>query len=150
MIATSILATVDTDRLQRGVEGLASEAYAITVTRQHDAEIRAYVTNGDGKTYSVILTEGQAFCGCGDAMYRGKTCKHSVALALYVIRAPKPQPAPQFPTFHLTWRDGVVLCGEPHPDRVQAWPWTQGMLSWPEACPACRATYHQPKMAKAA
>jgi hypothetical protein len=41
MLATSILATVDTDRLQRGVEGLASGAYAITVTRQHEAEIRA-------------------------------------------------------------------------------------------------------------
>jgi uncharacterized Zn finger protein len=92
MIATTILATVDTDRLQRGVEGLASGVYVITITRQHDAEIRAYVANGDNKTYSVTLTEGQAFCGCGDAMYRGKICKHSVALALYVIRNPKKEP----------------------------------------------------------
>lgn len=89
MIATTILAKVDTDRLQRGVEGLASGAYHITVTRQQEAEISAYVANGDNKTYSVTLTEGKAFCGCGDAMYRGKTCKHSVALALYVIRTPK-------------------------------------------------------------
>lgn len=89
MNATTILATVDTDRLQRGVEGLASGAYAITVTRLQEAEIRAFVANGDGQTYSVTLTEGRSFCGCGDAMYRGKTCKHSVALALYVIRTPK-------------------------------------------------------------
>lgn len=89
MIATTTLATVDTDRLQRGVEGLASGAYRITLTRQTEDEISAYVANGDGKTYSVTLTEGKAFCGCGDAMFRGKTCKHSVALALYVIRNPQ-------------------------------------------------------------
>jgi uncharacterized Zn finger protein len=96
MIATTTLAKVDTDRLQRGVEGLTAGAYAITLTRQTEQEISAYVTNGDGKTYSVTLTEGRSFCGCGDSMFRGKTCKHSVALALHVIRTPhatvKPEP----------------------------------------------------------
>ena len=91
MIATSILATVDTERLQRGVEGLASGAYIITVTRQTESEISAYVANGDGKQYSVTLIEGRSFCGCGDSMHRGKTCKHSVALALHVIRTPQPE-----------------------------------------------------------
>src|SRR5215831_11588002 len=89
MIATTILSTVDTERLQRGVEGLASGAYTITVTRQTESEISAYVTNGDGKQYSVTLIAGRAFCGCGDSMHRGKTCKHSVALALHVIRTPQ-------------------------------------------------------------
>jgi uncharacterized Zn finger protein len=89
MTATSILAKVETDRLQRGVEGLAAGAYNITMTRMTEGEISAYVTNGDGKTYSVTLTEGKAFCGCGDNMFRGKTCKHAVALALYVIRQPQ-------------------------------------------------------------
>src|SRR5882724_8780039 len=96
MIATTILATVDNDRLQRGVEGLTAGAYTITLTRLTEAEISAYVTNGDNKTYSVTLTEGHSFCGCGDSMFRGKTCKHSVALALHVIRTPhatvKPEP----------------------------------------------------------
>ena len=86
MIPTSILAKVETDRLQRGVEGLTAGAYSITLTRQTESEISAYVANGDGKTYSVTLTEGRSFCGCGDSMFRGKTCKHSVALALYAIR----------------------------------------------------------------
>ena len=90
MVATQVLAKVDNERLQRGVEGLASGAYSITLTRMTEDDISAYVTNGDGKTYSVTLVEGHAFCGCGDAMYRGKTCKHSVALALYVIRNPQP------------------------------------------------------------
>lgn len=88
MIATTILATVDNERLQRGVEGLASGAYAITLTRQTEAEISAYVANGDGKSYSVTLTAARSFCGCGDAMFRGKTCKHATALALFVIRTP--------------------------------------------------------------
>jgi uncharacterized Zn finger protein len=82
MVATTILAKVDNERLQRGVEGLASGAYTITLTRQTESEVSAYVANGDGKTYSVTLTAGRSFCGCGDAMFRGKTCKHSVALAL--------------------------------------------------------------------
>ena len=30
--------------------------------------------------------------------------------------------------FHLMWRDGIVLCGDPHAARVQMWPWTQNML----------------------
>src|SRR5262245_34144292 len=89
MVATHVLAKVDSERLQRGVEGLASGAYAITLKRFTDDEVSAYVANGDGKTYSVTLTDGKAFYGCGDAMYRGKTCKHSVALALFVIRNPQ-------------------------------------------------------------
>src|ERR1051325_6921743 len=91
MITSSILATVDPERLQRGVEGLASGAYTITVTRQTESEISAYVANGDGKEYGVTLIEGRSFCGCGDSMHRGKTCKHSVALALHVIRTPQPE-----------------------------------------------------------
>lgn len=89
MIATSVLARVDTERLQRGVAGLTAGACSITLTRLTENEISAYVTNGDSKTYSVTLTEGKTFCGCGDSMFRGKTCKHSVALALYVIRMPQ-------------------------------------------------------------
>ena len=89
MIPTMILATVETNRLQRGVAGLTAGAYRITLTRQTESEISAYVANGDGKSYSVTLTEGRSFCGCGDSMFRGKTCKHSVALALYAIRTPQ-------------------------------------------------------------
>jgi len=88
MVATQVLAKVEAGRLQKGVEGLTAGTYSITMTRQTEQEISAYVTNGDGKTYSVTLTEGKAFCGCGDSMFRGKTCKHSVALALYAIRTP--------------------------------------------------------------
>ena len=85
MIPTSILAAVDNERLHRGVERLTAGAYRITLTRQTEQEISACVTNCDGQTYSVTLTDGKAFCGCGDSTFRGKTCKHSAALALYAI-----------------------------------------------------------------
>jgi hypothetical protein len=60
------------------------------------------VNNGDGKAYSVTLTAVRAFCGCADNMFRGKTCKHSVALASYVIRTPEVERAMVAPTPDLT------------------------------------------------
>lgn len=94
MVATQILAKVDSSRLQKAVEGLVSGAYTTTLTQQDEGEIRGFVANGDGKEYGVVLTGGQAFCGCKDAIYRKVVCKHAVALALYAIRNPKAeQPA---------------------------------------------------------
>lgn len=111
MVATSILKTVDTDRLHRGVEGLTAGAYRITFTRQTESEISAYVTNGDGHTYSVTLTEGCSFCGCGDSMFRGKTCKHATALAWFVIRAPQAEvKADALPCDHNVSYGSVMGC----------------------------------------
>lgn len=93
MIATSILAKVENERLQRAVEGLVSGAYAIALASQAEGEIRGFVKNGDGKEYGVVLNEGQMFCSCKDAMYRKGICKHAVALALYVIRHPQEKQA---------------------------------------------------------
>jgi uncharacterized Zn finger protein len=105
MITTTILATVETDRLQRGVEGLTAGAYSITLTRQTESEMSAYVANGDGKSYSVTLTEGRSCCGCGDSMFSGKVCKHATALALYAIRTHqagmKPEPEKALKSFNL-------------------------------------------------
>jgi uncharacterized Zn finger protein len=60
----------------------------VTLTRHTEAEVLALVNNGTGKEYGVTLTQAGAFCSCPDALYRGVTCKHSVALALHVIRNP--------------------------------------------------------------
>src|SRR5918998_1823704 len=102
MIATTTLARVDTERLQRGVEGLASGAYSITVTRFTEDEVSATVANGDGKSYPVTLTAVRSFCGCNDALFRGKTCKHAVALALYAIRTPEAAWATEMPAPNLS------------------------------------------------
>jgi uncharacterized Zn finger protein len=96
-ITNHILARVDTERLQRGVEGLASGAYAITVTRFTEDEVSAFVSSGDDVAYSVTLTAVRSFCGCKDSMFRGKTCKHAVALSLYVIRTPEAKWATEMP-----------------------------------------------------
>jgi uncharacterized Zn finger protein len=96
-ITQHTLARVDTERLQRGVEGLASGAYEIRVTRYTEDEVSAFVSNGDGTDYSVTLTAPRSFCGCKDSMFRGKTCKHAVALALYAIRTPETKWATETP-----------------------------------------------------
>jgi uncharacterized Zn finger protein len=103
-ITDHTLARVDTERLQRGVEGLASGAYAITVTRFTEDEISASVSNGDGKSYPVTLTAVLSFCGCHDSQFRGKTCKHAVSLALYAIRTPETKWATEMPAPDLTLR----------------------------------------------
>lgn len=89
MVTTTILAKVEAGRLQKAVEGVVSGAYRITVAQQTETEVRGFITNGDGREYGVVLSEGQAFCSCKDAMYRHGICKHAVALALYTIRNPK-------------------------------------------------------------
>lgn len=93
MVATTVLAKVDGKRLEKAVSGLVSGAYEVKVTRQREGEIRGTVANGDGREYGVALTEGQSFCSCKDALYRGTTCKHQVALALYAIRNPQECPS---------------------------------------------------------
>src|SRR5215831_12790432 len=89
MIAMSILQQVEPSRLLKATEGLVNNAYRITVTEQTEAEIRGFVTNGDGKEYGVVLTEAKAFCSCRDAMFRHSVCKHAVILALHTIRNPQ-------------------------------------------------------------
>jgi uncharacterized Zn finger protein len=102
MIATTTMARVDNERLQRGVEGLASGASSITVTRYTEDDICAYVSNGDGKDYAVTLTAMRSFCGCQDSMRRGRTCKHAVALALYAIRTPETDMRTELPAPNLS------------------------------------------------
>ena len=120
----------------------------VTPTRLTETDLRAIVTNGDGKEYGVTLTESLTTCSCKDALYRGGVCKHVVAVALHVLRTPeqkKEAPVVVAPVSHLMWRDGLVVCGEADPDakhdNVWVWPWTDAMLMWPEACPACGRIY---------
>jgi len=95
MVATTILAKVDGQRLQKAVEGLVSGAYTISVTEQGEQEIRGFVANGDGKDYGIVLTEEQTVWSWPDAMYSKRIGKHAVALALYVIRTPQSETEPR-------------------------------------------------------
>jgi hypothetical protein len=89
MIATTTLARVDNEWLQRGVEGLTVGAYSITLRTSPKMRCPHSWPIMTCRSYNATLTATRAFCGCGDSMFRGKTCKHSVALALYVIRTPE-------------------------------------------------------------
>ena len=127
-LVLTILQQVSSDRLQRAVCGFADGSLTVALTRQSDSEIRALVKNSDGNEYGVTLTESLIACSCKDALYRGGICKHGVAVALHVLWTSQPKtaaPAPQFPTFHFMWRDGIVLCGEHQPGRVQGQTWTR-------------------------
>jgi hypothetical protein len=66
--------------------------------------------------------------------------------------------SPTIPTlstpFHLRWTNGVILCHAEPPVRVQMYPWSDLMLTYPEACTDCvaiyRRGYHQHLATKAA
>jgi hypothetical protein len=90
----------------------------------------------------VNLTEHGAYCSCPDALYRGVTCKHAVAVALSQIHLPeKKTPEPM----HLAWHDGKTLCGTPWTARTLDYHrWNAGMTRWPETCPDCAHAYEHP------
>ncbi len=88
----TVLQNVTTERLQKAVNTLVDVSAAVTLTRQTESEIRALVKNGTGKEYGVTLTEADTSCSCPDALYRGVTCKHATAVALFVLRMPQEEP----------------------------------------------------------
>lgn len=134
----SPLQHVSLDRLQRAVCSLVDGTITLTITRQSATEIRALVRNGDGQEYGVTLTSSATSCSCKDALYRGVVCKHTVAVALHVLRTPQPAP------IHLMWRDGAVLCHAEQPARSWRWPWTGNVWNWPDICTDCKTTWQQP------
>lgn len=93
----TVLQNVTTERLEKAVNALADASLTVTLTRQTEAEIRALVNNGTGKEYGVTLTETGVFCSCPDALYRGVTCKHATAVALFVLRMPQEEPQEEEP-----------------------------------------------------
>src|SRR5262249_7783621 len=95
----SILKEADTVRHQRAAEGLRTGSITVTLTRHTEQEIRAVVKNGDGQEYRCILTDSHAVCSCGDAFYRGTTCKHLLATVIFCLQ----QIEPSDNRIHLMW-----------------------------------------------
>ena len=129
-------------RHKRAVQGLRDGTLTVSLTRQTDAEIRALVKNGDGIEYGVTLTDRGAFCSCKDALYRGATCKHALAVCLAHLQ----QNRPTEEKIHLMWPDGHILCGEPYPTRF--WQnWNANALNWHDMCKACVRQWTHPARA---
>jgi uncharacterized Zn finger protein len=85
-ITSYIVAKADAKRFEKAATALRNGEYAIELTYVDHSQVRAYVTNGDGQRYGVVIVDGGASCSCKDAMYRGGICKHSVALAVKVLQ----------------------------------------------------------------
>ena len=121
------------ERHQLAVRGLRDGTFTITIAYRTDSEIRALVKNGDGHEYGVNLSDHGNFCSCKDALYRGVTCKHQIALCVFVLQ----QNEPAEDKIHLMWTDGTVLCGQDQPKRF--WMnWTLNALNWRDiVCQSC-------------
>jgi len=156
-LTLSTLQQVSLERLHYAVGGLADGSITVHLTRHSESELRALVTNGDGKDYGVTITETLTTCSCRDSLYRGVVCKHAVATALQVLRTapelkeqPGARPAALPDPIHLMGREGIILCGQEQSTRFWVYPWTENVWNWPDICPECKATYRQPKAARAA
>jgi len=90
-----ILQSVSPERLQKAVAGIVSGEYRVTVTQQTDQEVHGVMVNEAGQEYRCSIIAGSAACACKDAQYRHVLCKHIVALALAMIRPPRPHRASQ-------------------------------------------------------
>jgi len=91
----TVFARVEDLRFSKAAEGVRNGTYRTTVTLQTEEEVRGVVKKGNDKEYGCTITAAGAFCSCPDALYRGSICKHAVALALYMIRNTRRDPADQ-------------------------------------------------------
>jgi hypothetical protein len=140
----STLREATPERHKLAVQGLRDGSLTITLTRQTDAEIRAIVKNGDGIEYGVTITEHGAFCSCKDALYRGVTCKHQLALCVFCLQKNETTED----RIHLMWNSGEILCGFTQPKRF--WQnWTLNALNWSDlVCQPCVHAWTHPAVAE--
>ena len=140
LLVLTVLQHVSADRLQRAVNALADSSLTVTPTRFTATDIRALVKNDNGDEYGVTITDGATTCSCKDALYRGVTCKHAVALALHVLRSSR---AEDSHTIHLVMQGNTALCGVQNPEHCWHWPHFPE-THWREACAKCAEILHQP------
>jgi uncharacterized Zn finger protein len=89
MQATAVLlAAVNEAQLAKVVEGIRRGTYQITITFWNTTEVSGRVTHIDGRAYDCTITQTGSFCSCPDALYRRRTCKHAILLALYELSTP--------------------------------------------------------------
>src|SRR4029450_541979 len=132
----STLRSARPERHQLAVRGLRDHTLSFTVAFRSESEIRALCKNGNGQEYGVNLSDHGNFCNCKDALYRGTTCKHQLALCVFVLQ----QNEQREDRIHLMWNDGTILCGQSQPKRYWMH-WTLNALNWSDI--VCQACVHQ-------
>ena len=114
LIVLQAVEQVSPDRLQKAVCGLANGTLTVSLIRQSPFEVRGYVQHGQSKEpYEITLTAARAWCSCPDALFRHAICKHAVALALTVLRHPRPETKRTYQLGDLVHHDGhtgKVIC----------------------------------------
>jgi hypothetical protein len=126
------LRSAERERYHKAVHALNESTLRITVTRQTDNEIRALVQNGDGRQYGVTVNASVVTCSCFDALFRGTTCKHAIAVCIRALE----QHATEDNHIHLLGHSGAVLCGSMTARRLwQRWP--AHAANVPEVCQHC-------------
>jgi len=81
-----IIEGADKERLERALAGLFDGTYKVRALERKKGEIRAYISNGDGKDYGVAINESEAFCHCPDYFFTNEgICKHILMLSLALL-----------------------------------------------------------------
>jgi hypothetical protein len=133
----STLRSATPERHQQAVRGLRDSTLSITMAFRTEEEVRALVKNGDGHEDGVNLSDRGNFCSCKDALYRGTTCKHQIALCVFILQQNKLAED----KIHLMWDNGTILCGATEVKRF--WQnWTYNALK-------SELLTHQPRAAQA-
>jgi len=132
------------DRHNKAAQALKDGSLTVTLTRQTDVEIHALVKKGDGIEYGVTLTEHGSSCSCPNALYRGRTCKHAVAVCVVCLQ----QTEQTEDKIHLMWSNGHILCGLRKAKRFWR-DWTLNVLNWSDiVCQACVHVWTHPAIAE--
>lgn len=80
-----VIKNADEERLAKAMTGFLHRRYKVKMFEQEDQEVRAYISNGDGRKYAVTVNEARAFCDCPDYFISGHVCKHIIMLALHLL-----------------------------------------------------------------
>jgi predicted nucleic acid-binding Zn finger protein len=81
-----IIEGADEERLEKALAGLSDGTYKVSALEQKKGEIRAYISDGNGKDYGVAINESEAFCHCPDYFFTNEgICKHILMLSLALL-----------------------------------------------------------------
>jgi hypothetical protein len=81
-----IIEGADEERLERALAALSNGTYKVRALEWEEDEIRAYISNMDGKEYGVAINESKAFCHCPDHFFTNEgVCKHILMLTFALL-----------------------------------------------------------------
>lgn len=81
-----IIERADKERLDKALAGLLDGAYKVRALEWRIGEIRAYISNREGKDYGVAINDSKAFCYYPDYSFTNEgICKPILMLLLDLL-----------------------------------------------------------------